>query len=76
MTTRACSTCLIFLLRENAQTVRHAGDELGEVDGRRSEWNATSVRPRQEQEILHQPREPVDLLEHAGDDLAMLRNGQ
>ena len=68
--------CLILLIGEDPQTVRDSCDEIRNVDDRPCHWNAPGLGAREQQEILDEPSEPIDFLEHTGDDLTILVNGQ
>src|SRR5262249_41021389 len=67
---------LILLLGQHTQAVRDTDDELRQVDDGSCRWNSPGLGPREEQEILDEPREPIDLLEHTCDDVAVLLNGE
>src|SRR5262245_40346497 len=67
---------LVLLLGEHAETVRNCGDELTQIHGDASQRNTSGLRPRQEEEILDEPREPIDLLEHTADDLTITLDAQ
>ena len=62
---------LVLLLGEHPETLRNGGDELTQIDGDTSQRNTPGLRPREQQEILDEPRESIDLLEHAADDLTI-----
>src|SRR5437870_3840025 len=62
---------LVLLLGEHPETVRNGGDELTQIHGDASQRNTPGLRPREQQEILDQPCESIDLLEHAADDLTI-----
>src|SRR5262249_43591150 len=65
------SQILVLLLGEHPETVRNGGDELTQVHGHAGQRNTPGLRPREQEEILDEPREAIDLLEHAPDDLAI-----
>ena len=65
---------LLLLLGEHSEMLHDAHRQTTQIDYVSSAgWIRPDSTPRQRQETLHQPRQAVDLLEHASDDLAVAR---
>src|SRR5207245_8133372 len=65
---------LRLCLREDPKGVCDSARQASEIHDLACKLRATGLGPRQRQEALHEPRETVDLLEHAADDVAIRRS--
>src|SRR6266566_3934267 len=64
---------LTLLLSEDVQAVRHVRRQLTQIDDIAAHYDPTRFPACECQQVLHQTGEPVDLLEHAPDDLPVFR---
>src|SRR5262249_43586229 len=62
---------LLLIVGEHSEAVSHAPDPLAQVHDGPRQRNSTGVGPCEQQQVFHEPREPIDLLEHAADHLAI-----
>jgi len=62
---------LILLVGEHAEAIDHARDQLAQVHEGPRQGDSAGIGPREQQQVFHEPREPIDVLQHAADDLAV-----
>src|SRR2546425_2418498 len=65
---------LRLFLREDPKRVGDSAGQSPEIHGFAGKLHAAGLGPRERQEALHEPRETVDLLQHAADDVAIRRS--
>src|SRR5437667_461951 len=62
---------LLFFVGQQAQLIDHIPRQCSEIQNLRRQLNFSGVGARESQETLDEPREPVDLLQHAPDDVTV-----
>src|ERR1700730_7715389 len=62
---------LLFFVGQHAELIDYVPHQRSEVQGLREQLNLSRVGAREGEKTLDEAREPVDLLQHATDDVAV-----